>query len=67
MNGHCDMLVIDAELQLRRQDDLPPVPAPQTPWQKIYRNEATQLGDGATLKSAEGFHRIARFNPRHNH
>lgn len=66
-SGTCDMLVPDDEIDLRRQAGLPPIPAAQTPWQKIYRQEATQLGEGAVLRSAEGFHRIARGLPRHNH
>jgi xylonate dehydratase len=65
--GRCDMLVPEAELEQRRQKGLPPVPEAQTPWQKIYRQEANQLSDGAVLKSAEGFHRISQTMPRHNH
>ncbi|MGR3372694.1 IlvD/Edd family dehydratase [Pseudooceanicola nanhaiensis] len=65
--GRCDMLVDEAEIARRRQEAAPPVPEAQTPWQKIYRQEATQLSDGATLRSAKGFHRISRRHPRHNH
>ena len=61
------MLVPDAEIEERRQKGTPPVPDDQTPWQRIYRQEANQLSDGAVLKSAEGFHQIARILPRHNH
>jgi len=65
--GTCDMLVDEAELARRRAEGTPPVPQTQTPWQKIYRAEAGQLSDGATLRSARGFHRIAEKPPRHNH
>jgi len=65
--GRCDMLVPEEEIARRRQETPPEVPEAQTPWQKIYRQEAGQLSDGATLRSAEGFHRIARALPRHNH
>ncbi len=66
-SGRCDMLVDEAELDRRRQDMPPQVPVSQTPWQKIFRQEASQLSDGAGLRSAKGFHRIARTLPRHNH
>ena len=66
-SGRCDMLVDEAELNRRRQDTPPQVPVSQTPWQKIFRQEASQLSDGAGLRSAKGFHRIARTLPRHNH
>ena len=66
-SGRCDMLIDDAELDRRRQETAPQVPVSQTPWQKIFRQEASQLSDGAGLRSAKGFHRIARTLPRHNH
>jgi xylonate dehydratase len=66
-SGRCDMLVEEEEIERRRQETPPPVPVTQTPWQKIYRHETTQLSDGAVLRSAQGFHRIARTPPRHNH
>ena len=66
-SGRCDMLVDEAELDRRRQETAPQVPVSQTPWQKIFRQEASQLSDGAGLRSAKGFHRIARTLPRHNH
>jgi dihydroxy-acid dehydratase len=65
--GRCDMLVSEAEIEERRKKGLPSVPPAQTPWQKIYRQEATQLSDGAVLRSADGFHQIGRTLPRHNH
>ncbi|GGB15413.1 IlvD/Edd family dehydratase [Allosediminivita pacifica] len=66
-SGRCDMLLDEAELNRRRQETQPQVPVSQTPWQKIFRQEASQLSDGAGLRSAKGFHRIARTLPRHNH
>ncbi|MBR9765824.1 MAG: dihydroxy-acid dehydratase family protein [Rhodobacteraceae bacterium] len=65
--GRCDMLVEEEEIARRRAQTVPPVPVTQTPWQKIFRAETNQLSDGAVLRSAEGFHRIARTPPRHNH
>jgi dihydroxyacid dehydratase/phosphogluconate dehydratase len=52
--------VQEAEIEERRQKGLPSVPPAQTPWQKIYRQEATQLSDGAVFRSAGGFHQIGR-------
>ncbi|MBL3702650.1 dihydroxy-acid dehydratase [Sulfitobacter sp. BDSS02] len=65
--GRCDMLVDEDEIAQRRRETPPATPAEQTPWQKIYRREATQLSEGATLRSAKGFHRISMKPPRHNH
>ena len=65
--GTCDMLVDAAEIARRRADGIPPVPADQTPWQRIYRAEVNQLSDGAVLRSAAGFRAISTKNPRHNH
>ena len=65
--GTCDMLVDEAEIARRRTEGAPPVPADQTPWQRIYRAEVNQLSDGAVLRSAEGFRAIAVKPPRHNH
>ncbi|WP_238369223.1 IlvD/Edd family dehydratase [Heliomarina baculiformis] len=65
--GRCDMLVDEDEIAQRRRKTPPAIPAAQTPWQKIYRREATQLSEGATLRSAKGFHRIGMKPPRHNH
>jgi xylonate dehydratase len=65
--GRCDMLVEDATLAARRAEAPQMTPPDQTPWQRIYRAEVNQLSQGAVLKSAEGFHAIARVPPRHNH
>ncbi|PRX01227.1 UNVERIFIED_ORG: D-xylonate dehydratase [Martelella mediterranea] len=65
--GRCDTLVDDAEIERRKQEALPAVPADATPWQRIYRNSVTQLDEGATLAEAEDFQDIASRPPRHNH
>ncbi len=65
--GRCDMLVPDDEIARRKTEGTPPVPADQTPWQRIYRAEVNQLSQGATLRSADGFHAISTKPPRHNH
>lgn len=65
--GQCDMLVDAAELQARRGEGIPPVPASATPWQRLYRETVTQMSDGATIRGAEDFQRISSTPPRHNH
>jgi dihydroxy-acid dehydratase len=66
--GRCDMLVEPGEIERRKADGIPPVPADATPWQRIYRQTVTQLSDGAVIESAADFRQIAtRTPPRHNH
>jgi dihydroxy-acid dehydratase len=71
--GEANILISDAELKTRR-DDLASMggykyPAHQTPWQEIQRNIVGQLGDGATLKLAEKYQKLAQTAgvPRDNH
>lgn len=66
-NGRCDMLVEEAEIERRKADGIPPVPADATPWQRLYRRTVTQLSDGAVIDGASDFRRIAETPPRHNH
>lgn len=65
--GECNALVPQAELDARKADGIPAVPADATPWQRIYRQSVTQLSDGAVLEGAADFRRIAEKMPRHNH
>lgn len=66
--GRCDMLVEPAEIEKRKADGIPAVPADATPWQRIYRKSVTQLSDGAVLEGAADFRQIAaKMPPRHNH
>ena len=66
--GRCDMLVEPEEIELRKADGIPPVPADATPWQRIYRKSVTQLSDGGVLEGAAEFRQIAaKRPPRHNH
>nr|WP_256388529.1 dihydroxy-acid dehydratase [Shinella sp. HZN7] len=65
--GRCDMLVEAAEIERRKADGIPPVPADATPWQRIYRRTVTQLSDGAVIDGAADFRGIAETPPRHNH
>jgi len=71
--GIADMLVSDDELARRRAElDAKggyPFPNHQTPWQEIQRGLVDQLGDGAVLKPAVNYQRIAQSKglPRDNH
>jgi dihydroxy-acid dehydratase len=65
--GRCDVLLPDAELEARRQDAPPPVPASQTPWQEIYRATVGQLHTGACMELALPYRGVGHDMPRHNH
>ena len=66
--GRCDMLVEPEEIERRKADGIPPVPADATPWQRIYRKSVTQLSDGGVLEGAAEFRQIAaKRPPGHNH
>ncbi|WP_182912793.1 IlvD/Edd family dehydratase [Paracoccus onubensis] len=71
--GTVDMLVSDDEIGRRRAGLEAaggyPYPDHQTPWQEIQRGMVSQLGDGAVLKPAVKYQRIAQTRglPRDNH
>ena len=62
-----DMLVDDAELDRRRAEAPPPVPAHQTPWQELYRGHVGPLATGGCLELATAYHAVWQAKPRHNH
>ena len=71
--GQANILISDEEIA-RRRNELQAAggykfPAHQTPWQEIQRGIVGQLGEGATLKPAEKYQRIAQTQgvPRDNH
>jgi dihydroxy-acid dehydratase len=71
--GEADILVSAEEIATRRAaleaDGGYKYPKHQTPWQEIQRGIVSQLGDGAILKPAEKYQRIAQTEgvPRDNH
>jgi dihydroxy-acid dehydratase len=72
-SGEANILISDEELGKRR-DDLASMggykyPANQTPWQEIQRGITDQLGDGAVLKPAVKYQKLAQTAgiPRDNH
>ncbi len=71
--GTADILISDPELDRRRQALAEaggyPYPVHQSPWQEIQRGLVDQLGEGAVLKPAVDYQRIAQTRglPRDNH
>ena len=71
--GQANILISDEEIATRRADLEASggykFPKHQTPWQEIQRGIVGQLGDGAILRPAEKYQRIAQTNgiPRDNH
>jgi dihydroxy-acid dehydratase len=63
----CDMLVSEEEINRRRSQAVPPIPASATPWQAIYRRSVGQLSKGGCIEEAVTFQRVSRDLPRHNH
>jgi dihydroxy-acid dehydratase len=71
--GEANILISDEEIATRRTDlDAEggyKFPKHQTPWQEIQRGLVGQLGDGAILRGADKYQRIAQTEgvPRDNH
>ena len=71
--GTANILISDEEIAKRRADLASmggyQYPKHQTPWQEIQRGIVDQLGNGAVLKPAVNYQRIAQTNgiPRDNH
>ncbi|KRA48832.1 IlvD/Edd family dehydratase [Devosia sp. Root635] len=71
--GEADILISNEEIAQRRAELEAAggykFPKHQTPWQEIQRGIVGQLGEGAILKPAEKYQRIAQTNgvPRDNH
>src|SRR3954468_18285803 len=65
--GRCDMLVPEAEIELRKQEGVPAVPESRTPWQELYRASVGQLDGGGVLEAALKYRDVASKPPRHNH
>lgn len=63
----CDMLVAPEEIERRKGDGLPEVPASNTPWEQLAREKTGQLGEGAVLEFALDYRQTSKTLPRHNH
>jgi dihydroxy-acid dehydratase len=66
-NGRCDALVDEAEIERRKADAPPPIPASNTPWEELYREKTGQMDEGAVLEFAVKYRGTSRTTPRHNH
>src|SRR5216117_2472345 len=65
--GRCDMLVSEAEIERRKKDGIPAVPASATPWQELYRATVSQLDMGGVMEMALKYRGVCGKTPRHNH
>ncbi len=71
--GQVNVLLTDAEIQIRREELKAAggysYPASQTPWQEMQRAVVGQMDTGSILEPAAKYQRIARTKgiPRHNH
>jgi dihydroxy-acid dehydratase len=71
--GSADILISDEEISTRAawkpSRAVTSIPKHQTPWQEIQRGLVDQLGNGAVLKPAVNYQRIAQTHgvPRDNH
>ena len=66
-NQTADMLVDNEELDRRKTEGLPDIPASQTPWEEIYRDHVGQLDKGGVLENAVKYQKVVKNLPRHNH
>tara|TARA_B100000519_G_scaffold126395_1_gene109071 strand:+ start:11314 stop:13110 length:1797 start_codon:yes stop_codon:yes gene_type:complete len=66
-NQTADMLVDNEELDKRKTEGLPDIPASQTPWEEIYRDHVGQLDKGGVLENAVKYQKVVKNLPRHNH
>ncbi|MBI15995.1 MAG: dihydroxy-acid dehydratase [Chloroflexi bacterium] len=66
-NQTADMLVDNEELDRRKTEGLPDIPASQTPWEEIYRDHVGQLDKGGVLENAVKYQKVVKDLPRHNH
>jgi dihydroxy-acid dehydratase len=64
-----DVLLDAAELERRREHATFSVPASQTPWQELYRQNVGQLSTGGCLEPATLYLKVIaeRGEPRHSH
>ncbi len=65
-NGTCNAVVDDEELRQRSAGGVE-IPEANTPWERLYRENVTQLEDGGILKGAATFRATKNRLPRHNH
>ncbi|UZK70670.1 dihydroxy-acid dehydratase family protein [Sphingomonas sp. S1-29] len=65
--GECNALVEPAEIERRKAEPAPPVPASNTPWEELYREKTGQLAEGGVMEMALKYRGTSEKPPRHNH
>ena len=65
--GRCDALVDADEIERRKGEPASPIPECRTPWEELYREKVSQLGEGGVLDFALKYRGTSSTVPRHNH
>jgi len=65
--GTCNAMVAEGEWIERQKAGAMDYPKNQTPWQKMARENVSQLADGGVIEAAVEFRQVAKLTPRHNH
>ncbi|UUL81219.1 IlvD/Edd family dehydratase [Sphingomonas qomolangmaensis] len=65
--GECNALVEPGEIERRKAEPAPPVPASNTPWEELYREKTGQLAEGGVMEMALKYRGTSEKPPRHNH
>ncbi|QWC57867.1 dihydroxy-acid dehydratase [Erythrobacter sp. 3-20A1M] len=64
----CNALVEESEIERRlAEEDAPPIPASNTPWEELFREKTGQLSEGGVMDFALKYRGTSRKLPRHNH
>ncbi|MCP9223542.1 dihydroxy-acid dehydratase family protein [Erythrobacter sp. LQ02-29] len=64
----CNALVEESEIERRlAEEDTPPIPASNTPWEELFREKTGQLSEGGVMDFALKYRGTSRKLPRHNH
>ncbi len=67
-DASCNALVAEEEIARRlAEEDAPPIPPSNTPWEELFREKTGQLGEGGVMDFALKYRGTARKLPRHNH
>ena len=64
-----ELMIEEAEFEIRKQDSNELITTDQTPWQELYRARVNQLEEGAVLATDKDYYRIHELQgvPRNSH
>lgn len=65
--GRCDLELSKEELAERIAQAAPKAVAPNTPWEKLFMENTTQLSEGMVLRGAPEIRNTSARLPKHNH